>query len=75
MNTGHESLEALNVEIGNAESRGDKPFFEGLLAPSFAFRRVTGVVVDRKQFLDAVVQGAPDRSHLPARSARSSSAS
>ena len=66
MNTVHESLEALNVEIGNAESRGDKAFFEELLASSFAFRRVTGVVVDRKQFLDAMAQGAPRTTNVRA---------
>ena len=49
-----ETLEALNLEIGNAEGRGDKGFFEDLLAPSFAFRRANGVVVDRKQYIEAV---------------------
>lgn len=59
MSTDHESLEATNVEIGNAETRGDKSYFEDLLASSFAFRRVTGVVVDRKQYIDAVAPSAP----------------
>lgn len=54
MSTDRETLEAVNIEIGMAESRGDKAYFEDLLAPAFAFRRVTGVVVDRKQYIDAV---------------------
>jgi hypothetical protein len=54
----HERLEALNVDIGNAESRGDKAFFENLLAASFAFRRANGVVVDRKQYIEAVATSA-----------------
>ena len=53
-----ETLEALNLEIGNAEGRGDKGFFEDLLAPSFAFRRANGVVVDRKQYIEAVATSA-----------------
>src|SRR5260221_1832330 len=58
MGTDHEWLETTNVEIANAETRGDKAFFEDLLAPSFAFRRVTGIVVDRKQYIDAVAPSA-----------------
>jgi hypothetical protein len=49
-----EGLRALNVEIGHAEARGDKRFFEDLLAPAFAMRRATGKVEDRKSFIDAV---------------------
>lgn len=58
MATDHEALTALNLEIGNAETRGDKAFFEALLAASLAFRRANGAVVDRQQFLDAVAPGA-----------------
>ena len=58
MSTDHEALGKLNVDIGNAESRGDKGYFEDLLTPAFAFRRASGVVVDRKQFIEAVAPGA-----------------
>ena len=54
MGTDRDALEALNVEIGDAESRGDKGFFEDLLTPSFAFRRANGNIVDRQQYMDAV---------------------
>jgi len=58
METDHETLEVMNVEIGLAESRGDKGYFEDVLASSFAFRRVTGIVVDRRQYIDAVAPSA-----------------
>jgi hypothetical protein len=58
MSTDRETLEAVNIQIGNAETRGDKAYFEDLLAPAFAFRRVTGAVVDRKQYIDAVAASA-----------------
>jgi hypothetical protein len=58
MGTDRETLEALNVEIGESESGGDKRFFENLLAPSFAFRRANGTFVDRQQYIDAVAAGA-----------------
>jgi hypothetical protein len=58
MSTDRETLEAVNIEIGNAEARGDKAYFEDLLAPAFAFRRVSGVVVDRKQYIEAVASSA-----------------
>src|SRR5262245_48191966 len=58
MGTDREALEALNVDIGNAETRGDKAYLEDLLAPAFAFRRASGVVIDRKQFIDAVAASA-----------------
>lgn len=54
MTTDHEALATLNIDIAHAETRGDKPFFENLLAPAFAFRRANGTVVDRQHFVDAV---------------------
>jgi hypothetical protein len=59
MGTDRDALETMNVEIGNAESRGDKAYFEDLLAPAFAFRRASGVIVDRAQFIGAVAPSAP----------------
>ena len=53
----YEELRLLNIRIGNAESRGDKRFFEELLAPAFAIRRADGRrVEDRKQFICAVAK-------------------
>jgi hypothetical protein len=64
MSTDRETLEAMNVEIGHAEARGDKAYFEELLAPAFAFRRVTGVIVDRKQYIDAVAASAERKTRV-----------
>lgn len=47
-------LRQLNIDIANAENKGDKEFFEPLLARAFAFRRANGEVVDRQGFLDAL---------------------
>jgi len=46
-----EWLRSTNIEIGNAETQGNKAFFEALLAPSLAFRRANGQVVDRPTFI------------------------
>jgi hypothetical protein len=51
-------LTALNVAIGEAESRGDKAFFEELLAPAFAMRRARGSIDDRDAFLGGVKESA-----------------
>jgi hypothetical protein len=57
VNDAEAQLRALNVEIGNAESRGDAPYFEALLAPAFAMRRADGTsTTDRDAFLAAVKQ-------------------
>lgn len=55
----HEKLRALNVEIGERETLGDKSFFGELLAPAFAMRRAPGAVVDRDRFIKDVKQSAP----------------
>jgi hypothetical protein len=55
----HEKLRALNIEIGEAETRGDKPFFEDLLAPVFAIPRADGKRMDdRETFITAVGKSA-----------------
>jgi Domain of unknown function (DUF4440) len=57
--TGYEELRTLNVKIGNAETRGDKRFFEDLLAPAFAIRRAGGKRIEtREQFISAVAKSA-----------------
>lgn len=51
-------LTELNLEIGVAESMGDKEFLEKVLAPVLAFRRANGECIDRNIFLSAVKSGA-----------------
>ena len=45
-------LKKLNVEITEAEDRGDRKWFESVLAGDLAFRRSNGLVVGKKQFLN-----------------------
>ena len=59
-NSAINELRQLSIDIPNAENSGDKGFFERLLAPVFAFRRASAVVVDRQGFLDAL-KGGGDR--------------
>ena len=57
-----ESLRDTNLRICEAEMAGDKGSFENLLAPTFAFMREDGDVVDRRKFLHAPnVNFAPRR--------------
>jgi hypothetical protein len=59
MHPDYEQLRSLNVEIGNAETRGDSAFFDDLLAPVFAMRRADGKRMDdRGQFIAAVAESA-----------------
>jgi hypothetical protein len=59
MQSDYEQLRTLNIEIGNAEGRGDTAFFEDLLAPVFAMRRADGKRMDdRGQFIAAVAESA-----------------
>jgi hypothetical protein len=51
-------LTELNLEIGAAESRGDKEFLGNVLAPVLAFRRANGECIDENIFLVAVKSGA-----------------
>jgi hypothetical protein len=51
-------LTELNLEIGVAESMGDKQFLGNVLAPVLAFRRAIGECVGRDAFLGAVKSGA-----------------
>jgi hypothetical protein len=55
----HDELVELNVEMGDAEARGDTAFFENLLAPAFAMRRAAGGRIDdRERFIGAVAPSA-----------------
>lgn len=50
-----EALKQLNIQIGEAESRGDRDWLEDVIAPKFAFRRADRETIDdRLQFLGKV---------------------
>lgn len=50
-----EILTQLNIQIGEAESRGDRDWLDGVIASEFAFRRADRKTVDgRVQFLSKV---------------------
>ena len=54
-----ERLRTLNVAVGEAESRGDKAYFQALLAPAFAMRRSDGASsTDRASFIANVKPSA-----------------
>jgi hypothetical protein len=46
MENDYEKLRALNIDIGRAETQGDKRFFKTLLAHAFAMRRASGQLDD-----------------------------
>jgi len=53
-------LEQLNLEIGIAETRGDKDFLRAVIAPQLAFLRADGKTVDdRNGFLEKVKPSDP----------------
>jgi hypothetical protein len=45
------TLRALNAAIGDAERGGDTAFFQRVLADDLIFRRASGAVVTKQQFL------------------------
>jgi hypothetical protein len=52
-----DTFKKRNVDIGDAETKGDKDWFEGVLAPQLAFLRADGKTFDnRDAFLDKVKQ-------------------
>jgi hypothetical protein len=53
------SLVGINREITAAENAGDASTLDRRLAPTFAFRRADGTIVNREQFLQAVKQSGP----------------
>jgi len=54
-----ESLTRINKEITVAEDKGDVEALKRHLAPALAFRRASGSVVDREEFLGAVKPSGP----------------
>jgi hypothetical protein len=60
-----QDLRRLNVEIGDAEARGDQEFFESLLAPAFCMVRPDGLRFDgRADFLAALAPGPRRRTRV-----------
>jgi Domain of unknown function (DUF4440) len=47
-------LRTLNVEIGEAETSGNRQRLDEILVPTFAFQRADGTFDDRKAFLEKV---------------------
>ena len=55
METNQDELRFLNIELGEAESRGDGDYFRAHLAPAFAMRRAKpGVYDDRAEFISKI---------------------
>jgi hypothetical protein len=54
-----DQLAATNERIGTAESNGDVGYLDSMLAPVLAFRRSSGVCIDRQHFLDDIAPGPP----------------
>ena len=52
-------LAQLNLEIGVAETNGDRAFLDGIVAEQLAFRRASGALVDRPGYLAAVAPSEP----------------
>ncbi len=50
----------LNRQIVEAEKQGNKSFFEDTLAENLIFRRASGKIVTKQQFLDDLVTDAFD---------------
>jgi hypothetical protein len=58
---GRAALERRNLEINEAENRGDRKSLDGFLAPELAFQRADQSVDDRFVFLDKVEEKKGDR--------------
>jgi len=54
MNLEEDELIKLNKELALRENAGDIDWFENVLAPEIAFRRASGVIIDREAFLSAL---------------------
>ena len=54
-----DALTDLNLQIGDAESDGDKKSLEELSAPALAFRRANGDCIDKQHFLENVAKSVP----------------
>lgn len=68
MEADYGDLHSLNMEIGKAESEGNRRFFENLLAPAFAMSRANGVTETRETFLNHVMHSSPRSTQILSRS-------
>jgi hypothetical protein len=60
-----EVLTQLNVQIGEAESKGDRNWLEGVIAPKLAFRRADGTTIDdQTDFLKKVARRDPSETQV-----------
>jgi hypothetical protein len=56
-----EKLKELNERIGKAESEGDEEFLREVLADELVFRRASGKVVTKEEFLAEVQKNKSER--------------
>jgi len=56
-----ENLKELNERIGKAESEGDEEFLREVLADELVFRRASGKVVTKEEFLAEVQKNKFER--------------
>lgn len=56
-----QDLRDVNAAIGDAEARGDRPWFEALLAPAFSMVRPDGLRFDDRASFLAALQPGPRR--------------
>jgi hypothetical protein len=52
-------LAQLNVDLGVAETNGDRAFLDNAIAQQLAFSRANGEMVDRARYLAALAQSDP----------------
>ena len=66
MNNDEQELRELNIEIGDAENRGDVEWLSGILAPRLAFQRADKrrTIDDQVSFLQKVEAGGDRVTHL-----------
>lgn len=57
-------LKKLNLEIANAEDRGDHDWLASILASELSFRRANGIVVGKEQFLKDVKPRAASKTEI-----------
>ena len=51
-----ENLKQLNENLGKAEKSKDKDFFEKYLSDNLIFRRASGIINNKKEFLEGLMK-------------------
>lgn len=64
MKSNLDALSKLNMDIAQAESDGNRAFFEHLLTQDFAMRRADGTAETRGSFLSKVRGSPPRATHI-----------